>query len=64
MVELKLITLLLSESGDTCQELVVPSYLDHFEHLVDCFCECQLNGEVGTCQSLDVSPNLSSVSVG
>lgn len=45
-----MIMMLLSELVDTCQVLVVHSYLDALEYLVNCFCECQLNVGADICQ--------------
>lgn len=58
-----MIMMLLSELVDTCQVLVVCSYLDALEYLVNCFCECQLNVGQTDVKCLGLSPNLSRMSL-
>lgn len=45
-----MIMMLLPELVDTCQVLVVQSYLDALGYLVSCFPKCQLNVGADMCQ--------------
>lgn len=45
-----MIMVLLSELVDACQVLMVHSYLDALEYVVNCFCECRLPVGTDICQ--------------